>query len=187
MKNLRKMDLFNSQQSIDITHNVRDPVINGLFDVGYQNSIASVASTDLFFPNHTTQLQSTPMPDIDYKFTKYVPSITDPNNNRPKDTISFICRLTHGVEIDPLMNSIVVAYREHWCLNQEDSTQYHDYLLGNELMCSRIKEFTSHFKYFVNKVDDSIVIVDFTKDVTLTLSSINQLLGLLEYYHYKEV
>jgi hypothetical protein len=119
-----------------------------------------------------------------YRFTKFVPSETNPNNSRSKDTIPMIYNFDMGTDYKSkaFRKCIVVAYRESWCDYPGDSTQYQDYKVGNRLMNRR----DPHFHYYVNKVDDSIVVVDFTR-YEFEGNTIGYFYGWLEHYWYEEL
>lgn len=124
------------------------------------------------------------MTSIMYPFTKFVPSETNPNNDRPKDIIPMICLFdgSGDDETKSFRKCIVVAYRESWCQYPGDSTQYQDYKIGNRLMNRR----DHHFRYYVNKVDDSIVIIDFSRS-TFEGVNIGYFFGWLKHYWYEEL
>lgn len=124
------------------------------------------------------------MTSIMYPFTKFVPSESNPNNSRPKDIIEVICLFDscRDEETKHFKDCIVVAYRESWVDYPANSTQYQSFKIGNRLMNRR----KFHYNYYVNKVDDSIVIVDCRMVATMGVST-SQFYGWLKHYWYEQV
>lgn len=131
-----------------------------------------------------------------YQFTQNSYENQILNQDRPKNTIPLMCLLSSkstsdGEDNKSFRDCIVVAYRESWCDSPSDSIQYQNYKVGNRLMNRR----DNHFKYYVNTVDDSIVITDYTRSRwSLPTSEIfqygrilHQLDCWLEHYWYKQI
>lgn len=118
-----------------------------------------------------------------YPFTNFVPSEIYPDN-RPTNIIPMICLFKGGSspKFELFIKCIVVAYRENWCDYPANSLEYEKFKIGNRMM----NKPGDHFNYFVNTVDDSIVIVDFKRH-GLKDDEILDFSHWLKHYWYKEV